>query len=393
LRILQIYNNYRNGGGGEGVVVRTTTDILALHGHYVRVLQRDSRAIVTLGNKMAAFAKGLYSWQAAREMIDVITNDRPDVVHVHNLYPLFSPSVLVACRQSGIPVVMTVHNFRLTCPIGIHLHRGAICERCQGGHNYWCVLNNCRQNIVESTAYALRTTVAQRLVSFKKNVALFIAPSQFVKTKLIEAGFDECRVVVLPNSSPIPDSSSVPSQGRYVAFVGRISPEKGIETLLGAARSTGLPVRIAGDGPIRPRLVEMSPHNVEFVGFLDRGSIGAFYRGARFAVLPSVSFEPCPLVASEAMSHGLPIIASKIGGLPEIVEDHVTGFLFKPGNSDDLANKMQLLWENPELCHRMGRAGRDKACREYGEDAYFRGLMAAYDKAVETCRDKSARPS
>jgi len=390
LRILQIYNDYRSGGGGESVVVKATRDVLAKHGHCVRMLERDSRAIVTLGDKMSAFAKGVYSWHVKQEVVGIIRQFSPDVVHVHNLYPLLSPSVLAACRELGTPVVMTVHNFRLTCPTGTHLHRGAICERCRGGHNYWCILNNCQQNIAESVAYALRTAVAQWLGMFKRNVALFIAPSQFVKTRLIEAGFEEGRVMVVPNSSPIPYSSIVPSQGCYVAFVGRISPEKGIDTLLGAARFTGLPVRIVGDGPIRPRLADKSSQNVEFVGPLDRASIGGFYRGARFAVLPSLWFEPCPLVAIEAMSHGLPVIASRIGGLPEIVEDGVTGFLFDPGNAEDLASKMRLLWENPDLCRQMGRAGREKSCREYSEDAYFKGLMAAYEKAVEICKDESA---
>ena len=122
---------------------------------------------------------------------------------------------------------------------------------------------------------------------------------------------------------------------------------------------------------------------MEFAGFLDTQKMAAFYRNARFLVLPSKWFEVCPMVIIEAMSNGLPVIASRIGGIPEIVEDGVTGVLFEPGNSEDLAEKMKLLWENPELCRQMGTAGRKKAIREYGEDVYYRRLMDVYQRAIE----------
>lgn len=342
---------------------------------------------------MSAFAKGVYSWQAKRETADIIENYRPDVVHANNLYPLFSPSVLVACRERGIPVVMTLHNYGLTCPAWYHLAKGRVCERCLGGREYWCVLQNCKGNVFESVGYALRNAVARSLGLFQDNVTLFVALTHFAKHRMVNAGFEESQVAVMPFFVALPDSAADPARGEYIAYAGRLSPEKGIDTLLTAARNTGLPVRIAGDGPAGPRMVRQAPSNVEFVGTLDRTAIGTFYRNARFTVVPSTWFECFPLAIAEPMSHGVPVIASRIGGLPEIVEDGVTGLLFEPGNAEDLAVKMRMLWENPQLCLQMGVAGRQKAMREYSPDIYYERLLAVYTRATEICQSATVQPT
>ena len=174
-----------------------------------------------------------------------------------------------------------------------------------------------------------------------------------------------------------------PSTGDYAAYVGRISPEKGLDTILAAASLLPeLNVQVAGEGQTRRTLAANAPQNVKFIGALSRERIASFYRQARFIVVPSKWFEMCPLVISEAMSHGLPVIASNIGGLPELVDDEVTGLLFEPGNPEDLADKMKRLWENPDLCRKMGQAGREKAIREYSEEIYYERLIGFYEKAV-----------
>jgi glycosyltransferase involved in cell wall biosynthesis len=182
---------------------------------------------------------------------------------------------------------------------------------------------------------------------------------------------------------PVPETVKENSSGKYIAYAGRISPEKGIDTLLTAAGRTGLPVRIAGSTSGNLEFDEMTPPNVSFVGFLDRDRLAGFYQKARFSVVPSICFETFGLVAAEAMSYGLPVIASRIGALPEIVEDGVTGFLFTPGNSEELAGKMKLLWENPDLCRQMGKAAQEKVTREYGQDLYYRRLLETYRRAIE----------
>jgi glycosyltransferase involved in cell wall biosynthesis len=187
----------------------------------------------------------------------------------------------------------------------------------------------------------------------------------------------------------LPNAEVDPAGGKYIAYAGRFSVEKGIDILLEAARkSPELPVSLAGDGPIMPQLVAKAPENARFVGALHRAELAGFYRKARFLVVPSLCFESGSLVTAEAMSHGLPVIASRIGGLPEMVEDGVTGLLFEPGDAEDLAGKMKLLWEGSRLCRKMGRAGREKAMRQYNGDLFYKRLIAVYEKAIEVGKEK-----
>jgi len=361
----------------------TISSMLRHKGHKIFIFKRKSGNIKGLWRKICAFTKSIYSSSAKKEFSTILKREHPDVVHVHNLYPLISPSVLVACRESDVPVVMTCHNYRLICPTGLFFDGGEICKRCKDGREYWCVLKNCRNNIFESFCYASRNAVARKMRFFQDNVTFYVPPTEFVKHKLVDAGFPEEWIRVIPNMVSIPDSDVDPSSGDYVAYAGRISPEKGIDTLLAAATKVHeVPVRLAGEGPRMAQMVKDAPKNAIFVGFLKGVDISAFYEKARFLVVSSICFESFGLVVVEAMSYGLPVIASRIGGIPEIVEDGVTGFLFEPGNADELAEKMKLLWENPELCRQMGKAGREKAIREYSEDVYYERLMAVYDEAL-----------
>ncbi len=384
MKLLQVYNDYRSGCGGEKTVVQMISRLVEKHGGQARMLTRTSKGLDgSLAAKVRGFASGIYNPATYREMVQTLRTERPDVVHVHNLYPLISPSVLVACRRAGVPVVMTNHNYMLTCPVVNHLHRGGVCEKCLGGREYWCVVKNCRQSWSESVAYALRSATARKMGLFVGNVTIQIVLSEFARQRLIQAGFDPQRIAVLPNMVELGPEPAERVPGDYVAFSGRVTPEKGIDVLLAAAAGMPeVPVRLAGDGPSLSQLRAEAPGNARFVGRLDPDQMGAFYRGARFLVVPSKWFEGCPLVVSEAMSHGLPVIASRIGGLPEFVEDGVTGLLFEPGNASQLAERIRLLWDNPQLCRQMGAAGREKALRQYNEQLYYERLMAIYDSAI-----------
>ena len=383
MKVLQVHNHHQSRGGEE-IMFEAISRILTEKGHDVFVLERNNRDVQGLWGKMRAFREGNYSSSTKKAISSILESEHPDIVHVHNVYTLISPSALVACRHFDVPVVIRCADFRfISCPIGNHMRNGSICERCIGDREFWCVLRNCKGNICESVAYALRTMVARKWRLFKDNVTLYVPPSEFVRQRLIDAEFPQERIVVIPNMVSIPDEAKENSCGKYVAYVGRISPEKGIDTLLKAAGQTGLPVRIAGDNSQMPEFVKMTPPNAQFVGLLDRDQLAGFYRNAQFSVVPSICFETFGLVAAEAMSHGLPVIASNIGALSEIVEDGVTGFLFNPGNTEELADKMRLLWENPDLCRKMGKAARDKVIREYGEDLYYKRLVETYHRAIE----------
>jgi len=388
MKVYQIYNEQRSLFGGEISVINMTMRMLEMNGNVTKLVMKSSRGIEkSLLKKIAAFCNGIYNVKSYRQIQRLIEEDPPDVVHVHSLYPMFSPSVLVACRRAGIPVVMTLHNHTLTCPTWHHLYKGNICEECTGGHEYRCVLKNCRENAFESIAYALRSSIARGFRLFHDNVSLFIVLTDFSKNKLINAGFREDQIVVVPNAAYISDVAANPSTGEYIAYVGRISHEKRIGTLLSAsAQNAQLQIRIAGDGPRFAEMADHAPANVKFIGMLNRAELDDFYKQSRFVVVPSICYESLPVVAVEAMSHALPIIASRLGGLPEVIEDGITGLLFEPSNSNDLAEKMQILWENPELCRQMGKAGRDKAVRQYSQMVYYNNLIETYEKAINIIR-------
>jgi len=381
MKVLHVHNRYRYVSG-ENRMFDLTVDLLRRRGHDVAVYERRSADIGGLSGRLRALRAGMYSRAAKQAFAALLAAERPRLVHVHNLLPLISPAILEACREAGLPVVMRCPNLRLTCPTGAHVRRGAACELCCGGREHWCALTNCRENLFESVAFALRSRSIRRRGLFLRNVTRYVAPSQFVRDRLIGAGVPADRIRVVPNTVPVLELSATPAQGSYVAFAGRMASDKGVETLVAAARLLpDVPVRMAGDGPLLPALARSAPANVSFVGRLDAAGMEQFYRGARLAAAPSACLEAFGLAAAEAMARGLPVVASAIGGLPEVVEDGVTGLLAPPNDPAELAAGLRRLWDDPGLCARLGRAGHAKAAREYHEDVYGARLLEVYEDA------------
>jgi glycosyltransferase involved in cell wall biosynthesis len=247
----------------------------------------------------------------------------------------------------------------------------------------WCVLKNCQENIFESMGYALRSGVARRFRLFHNNVTRFVALTEFSRRWLTSAGIRPDRIDVIPNMIEIPENKADPRKGLYGAFAGRISPEKGVDTMVAAAALLSeVPFSVAGNGPLLGTLKQQSSPNVDYRGLLQSTELSEFFSRARFLVVPSRSYEMCPTVILEAMAIGLPIIASRIGGLPEIVQDGVTGLLFEPGNAEELAQKARVLWDNPELCRKFGSGGHEWVVRECRDEVHFQRLMSVYDKAM-----------
>jgi glycosyltransferase involved in cell wall biosynthesis len=383
MKILTIFNNYRSGGGGENSVVELTKNILTKNGHNVGLIERDSCTIRTLGDKILAFKNSIYSLKANRETDDFISQMSPEVAHIHNLYPLLSPSVMIACRNLGIPMVMSIHHFGLTCPSLHHFDGKNTCTKCLSSNEFWCLLKNCRKNISESITYTLRSIIARKMKIFKENINVFITSTNFMKYHLVNAGYKEDKIHVIPNAVRLNDDSIKIAEGQYIAYVGRLSLEKGIKTLVHAARESKLPVKIAGKGPIRDDLVRESPENVKFVGHLDGENLKKFYKEARFLVVPSICLEAFGLVIIEAMKEGLPVLASRIGGIPEIIDNGISGLLFEPGNVKDLKEKMQFLWNNKEICKSLANEGRKIILQKYTEEKYYKNLIKAYKQAIE----------
>ena len=387
MKICLIHNEYGKLSGEE-VVARDLLRLLESKGHDVVPFIRSSAEIpkMILGS-VRAFFSGIYSFTSKRKIRQFLRTHQPDIVHIHNVFPLISPSVLSECKKASIPVVMTVHNYRLICPNGLFMTNGNICERCSHGHEYWCVLKNCEGNRFKSLGYALRSYVARKKRFFLDNVTIYAALTEFQKQKLITQGFPSDRIVVIPNMTTIENTEVESPLGEYVGYAGRISPEKDIPTLMDASQNyQRIPFKAAGTYEKMPHLLKQSPANFEFLGHLDSAKINQFFASARMIVLGSICYEGFPTVIIEAMLYGKPVVCSRIGGLPEIVEDGVTGLLFEPGNADDLAEKIRYLWDHPELCQKMGQTGREKVLREYSSEKYYERLIACYQKAVELRR-------
>jgi glycosyltransferase involved in cell wall biosynthesis len=384
MRVLQIFNNYRSGGGGEKRVVELTKNILTVNGHNVQLIERDSNTIKSLSNKISAFKSSIYSMKAKKETKKFIKIHFPEIAHIHNLYPLLSPSVIIACRRFRIPMVMSIHHFGLTCPSLHHFDGNDICTKCLHKNEIWCILKNCRRNISESIAYAIRSMIARKMKIFNDCIDVFITSTNFMKTHLVNAGFKKEKFCVIPNAINSNKKIGQLPKDQYIAYVGRLSSEKGIEILLKAAKESGLPVKIAGKGPIEEKLKSQASMNVKFVGHLNGEKLIKFYKKAKFLVLPSICLEAFGLVIIEAMKEGLPVLASRIGGIPEIIDDGISGLLFEAGNAADLENKMTLLWNNNDLCRKFANAGRTKIGDEFSEETYYKRLMRAYSQAIES---------
>jgi glycosyltransferase involved in cell wall biosynthesis len=386
VRICLVHNAYRVTGG-EDVVVGGLRRLLEHRGHEVFTFSRSSADLSrSRFGPVSALFKGIYRPGARRDAEDLLRGHRPDLFHVHNLYPLISPWILPEFRRSGVPVVMTVHNYRLVCPNGLLQTGGKICERCLGGREYWCFLKNCEESIPKSASYALRTFIARHFQLFLDNVSVYIALTRFQREKLVSQGFPPDRVAVIPQMIDEESVSLDPRTerpGKYVGYVGRISPEKGIDLLLRVARDCPeIPFRLAGDVSRMPEVLRQAPPNCAFLGILGRRELECFYQDARIVVLPTRCYEGFPLSIVEAMACGKPVICSRIGGLPEIVEDGVTGMLFNPGDGEGLRSAILRLWEDTATCARMGSAGREKASREYSAEAHYANLMDVYRMAL-----------
>jgi glycosyltransferase involved in cell wall biosynthesis len=374
--------NYHRAAWGSDQAWEKTIRLSAESGMEVAVFSRDSKALPSgLAGKAKAFVSGLYAAEGIRGFVETLDSFKPEIVQTHELYPLITPWILPRCREAGIPVVHTVYDYRLSCPIATHFTHGQVCRKCAGGREYWAVRNNCRGNLPESVGYALRNAVGRQARLFIDNVAQFVVPTDFSRHWLSrEIGIDDARITTQPCIIPLPDTAADPAQGQYIAFAGRFTVEKGSQLLIAAARLAGLPVRLAGNAETHPDIRPGDP--VTCVVTRSPAELAEFYRGARLLVVPSLWEETFGVVAAEAMSHGIPVIAARIGALPYTVTENVAGLLFDPGNAGDLAATMRRLWDDPALCRTLGAAGRRKVATEFDAASHIRHLRTAYDRAL-----------
>ena len=315
-------------------------------------------------------------------MREALRREKPDVVNVHNLFPFITPAALRECKTAGVPVIMTVHNFRLICPTGLFMRDNRPCEFCLEKGNEWrCVRYNCEHSILKSVGYAARNAVARLQRHYVDCVDCFACITDFQRRKLIAAGFPAEKIVVIPNSI---DGGKEPesSKGDYVAFSGRISGEKGVDMIVEAARrNPGIQFRLAG--AVRDKeLVDKLPGNVRLMGHLSGEEFERFNAEARFFVMASRCYEGFPMAILEAARYGKPTIAPDHGGFSEIISKgpDAIGVLFTPNDADALSDAIARLWASPAESSRLGSAAYRKLRDQYSSEV----ISAKWNNLVYT---------
>lgn len=374
MKILLVHNDYGKYSGEEAVVDRMDGMLRDLGYDMAQLRMTTAGERESLRGKIRGFISGLYCPSGVRTMREALEREKPDVVNIHNLYPFISPAALRECKKFGVPVVMTIHNFRLMCPTGLFMRDGRPCELClQKGNEWGCVKYNCEHSILKSVGYAARNAVARIKRHYLDCVDHFACITDFQRHKLIEAGFPADKISVIPNSV---DAQEIPmfDVGSYVAYCGRISREKGVDTIIDVARRhPEIAFRLAG--AVRDReLVESLPSNVELSGYLSGKSLKEFYSGARFFVMASRWYEGFPMAILEAAAYGKPMIAPDHGGFTEIigVGEEAIGILSEPANTESLEKAVTDLWHNPSKVRSLGNAAFNKLKNKYSVEVIAR---------------------
>ena len=399
MNILLIHNKYGKFSGEESVV-ESQVSLLKEHGHEVETYFRSSEEIRGLRGRGRSFFTGMYSAKSVREVERMVADrgmgrqadkrtggqadfGRFDVVHIHNLYPLISPAILPVIKRAGIPIVMTVHNYRLVCPNGLFFTHGEICERCAGGREWNCILRNCEGSAFKSTGYALRNYWARRKGYYLNTVDAFLCLTDFQKNKLVENGFPAEKCYLLPNFyQSVKKELSDPSH-TYALFAGRINGQKGFDVFAKAASMLPeIPFRVAGTGSSEYINSISLSKNIELSGKLAKEEMEQVINSASFLVFTSRSYEGFPMVFLEAMAAGIPVIAPNMAGFPEIIEAGLNGLLFEPCNAEDLAKKVEMLWNDDDLRTKLGENGRRKLEAAYSGEGYYRRLVEVYEKII-----------
>lgn len=384
MRILQVNKFLYRKGGAESYLFNLV-DLLAKHGQEVQTwgprepLNFDRRE--GLWRDLEKFGHMIWSREAARQFECVVREFKPEVVHIHNIYHHISPSILPVAARYRVPVIMTVHDYHLVNPNYTLYDHGEICER----RGLSAIAHRCIKNsVAASLADVVEWQMHKWLRVYERYVGRFLVPTEFVKIKLVEAGMDRKKIEVV--SLPVGDSEArLPSERRpslpYILYAGRITEEKGVYVLLEIAKQLSeIQFKIAGTGPEESgvRCQVSGVRNVELLGFVEKTQLQELIAGARLVLVPSLWYDPSPLAVLEAMAAGKVVVASKIGGISELIEHDKTGFLVKPGVVDDGVVRLQKVWHDQTLLKQVGKAAVEEVRRKHDPEKHYEKLMEIY---------------
>ena len=389
MRILIVHNSYQQPGG-EDVVFEQERQMLESHGQEVIVYRRSNWELDTWSRarRVGLAENVIWSSEARREVSQLLQKHRPDLVHVHNTFVMISPSIFGACEELGVPVVQTLHNYRLFCPAATFFRHGHVCEECVDTGLWRSVLHGCYRGSRTATAViALMLATHRRLKTWTGDRHYYIALTEFSKRKFVRAGLPAERIFVKPNFVH-PDPGTSEGDREYALFVGRLSPEKRVSTLVSAWQRLPqrIPLLIVGGGPERARLEADTKRRdvtgIYFQGQLPRKHTIQAIKNARFLVFSSEWYENFPVTIAEACACGTPVITSRLGAMEEIIDDGRTGLFFTPGDADDLAAKVNWAWNHPSELREMAQEARREYQRRYTMEANYPQLMRIYGQAL-----------
>jgi len=370
MRVLQLHNRYRHQGGEERAVADITA-LLRRHGHETFLIERSSETASPATAARGLLAGGLHP----AEVEAAVGRTGAEVVHAHNIHPLLGWRALAAAQRAGARTILHLHNFRLFCAIAIAYREGERCFRCRGANTLPGVALRCRGSLLEGSAYAIGLSQAQRRLW--RHVDCFVAVSSATESRLYELGLPAERATALANF--VADDGHAQQtragEGQYALIVGRLVPEKGYDTAIAAARLAGVPLVIAGDGPDERRLRELAGPESRFLGRLPAGELAQLRAHAAVALVPSRWEEPCPYAVIDALAAGVPVLASALGGLPELVG---SANVLPPADVPAWADALAQLWQDRELRAARGAEALQRARERHREDAYLERLLAIY---------------
>ncbi len=341
----------------------------------------------SLRKKIRFSSKIIYSFEAKRKIAKIIDAEKPDIAHLHIFQHQLSASILPQLKKKGIPIVYTVHDYKPLCPNYKMLSKGKPCEKCISGRFYNCLFNKCSKDSYTASLVNTIEMYFHRIRKYYDLIDVFVAPSKFLRKKMIDSGFDESKVIHIPNFVERKEFSSSNGHKPYLLYFGRLSEEKGILTMLKAMEDVEHSrLLIVGRGPLEEKIKKMvsdsKSKNIELIGFKSGKDLEKVIHGSMFTVLPSKCFENNPFSILESFAYGRAVVGAKIGGIPELVKDGANGLLFEPGDPKDLAVKINKMVDNKQTTKKMGLSAQGMINDLYSPQAHYERLIEIYEGLV-----------
>lgn len=362
--------------------------------YFVKNIEFNGLSTVEKAKRAPEMFKRIIYSQAAKVAVSrLIEKEKPDLAHIHMIDHQLSPSILHAFAEHDLPVIQTCHQYKLVCPSYrlYVMHKNQICEKCVNGNYYHAIVEKCHKESLPASALVALESYVHKYMKIHDLIDIFHVPSKFLGAKLIEGGFSEHKIWHNFYTINLDDYPFHPEALDYAIFYGRLSKEKGVETLLRAKCALPeLKLYIVGDGPERTDLEEFARKhgltNVKFWGNQGGQDLLDLVQNARFVVVPSEWYDNSPLVIYESFSMGKPVIVSKLGGMPELVDHGQNGYHFEAGDVDELSKLMEILWKDPGKCKILGKNARAKAEMEFSPETHYKSMIDVYEKLLHLRR-------